>query len=52
MTNLMESIINYYLEQIIEEHGVTEKEATDLLEDVLQDMDIENEILERIGTIS
>ena len=49
MTKLIENIIKYYIETIMEEHGVAREHATHLLEEAMQDSDIENEIMDRIA---
>ena len=52
MTNLMENIINEYVDNIIAEYGLSKAEAIELLEDTLQDYDVEQAILERVATIN
>lgn len=51
MTNLLKNIAEYYIDTIVEEHGLERSEATRLLEEALQDPDIENAIMERIQTL-
>ena len=51
MTKFLENIIEFYIEEIQEEHRITRAEAEELLEMVLQDYDIETEIKEKVCTV-